>query len=130
MELFKFKDGILYFTARDQYSLESLIGAFREAFADRRFIPKKTPLYVDINQSENGLESDEISRLVKFIAKHGVSRVAVVVSDALNFGFARICYRFYYTEGIKAKVFTEPIIAKGFCSGIIDEPEPVLQYAS
>jgi len=130
MELFNFKDGILYFKARDQYNFESLIAAFRKAFADRRFIPNKTPLYVDINQSETGLVYDEISRLVKYIAKHRVSRVAVLVSDALSFGFARICYRFYYTEGIKAKVFTEPIKAQGFCSGVIDEPEPVRRYVS
>ena len=114
MELFHFKDGILYFTAQDQYNLESLIGAFRKAFDDRRFIPNKTPLYVDINQAETGLVNDEIRRLVKYIAKHRVSRVAVMVSDASNFGFARICYRFSYTEGIEAIVFTEPIKAKGF----------------
>jgi hypothetical protein len=130
MALFHFKDGILYFTAQDQYNLESLIGAFRKAFDDRRFIPNKTPLIVDINQSETGLVNDQISRLVKYIAKHRVSRVAVMVSDASNFGFARICYRFYYTEGIETKVFTEPIKAKGFCIGIIDEPEQVLRYAS
>jgi hypothetical protein len=130
MELFHFKDGILYFTAQDQYNLESLIGAFRKAFDDRRFIPNKTPLFVDINQSETRLLNDQISRLVKYIAKHRVSRVAVMVSDAANFGFARICYRFYYTEGVETKVFTEPIKAKGFCIGIIDEPEPALRYAS
>ncbi len=130
MELFHFKDGILYFTAQDQYNFESLMGAFRKAFGDCRFIPNKTPLIVDINQSETGLVNDQISRLVKYIAKHRVSRVAVMVSDASNFGFARICYRFYYTEGIETKVFTEPIKAKGFCIGIIDEPEQVLRYAS
>ena len=130
MKLYNFKDGILYFTAHDQYSLESFIGEFRKAFADPRFIPNKTPLYVDINQSENGLVFDEIRRLVKYIAKHRVSRAAIMVSDASNFGFARICYRFYYTEGIEAKVFTEPIKARGFCIGIIEESEPVLRHAS
>ncbi len=130
MEFFNFKDGILYFKAQDHYNLESLKGAFRRAFADHRFVPNKTPLYVDINQSETALVNDEIRRLVQYIAKHRVSRVAVKVSNASNFAFARICYRFYYIEGIEAKVFTESIKAKGFCIGIIDEPEPVLRYAS
>ena len=130
MKLHNFKDGILYFTAQDHYSLAILIGAFRKAFADPRFIPNKTPLYVNINQSETGLVLDEIRRLVKYVAKHRVSRAAIMASDASSFGFARICYRFYYTEGIEAKVFTEPIKARGFCMGIIEESEPVLRYAS
>jgi hypothetical protein len=130
MESIKFKDGILYFKAQDHYNLEGLIGVFGKAFADRNFIPSKTPLYMDIPQLETELDFDEILRLVKYIAKHRVSRVAVMVSDFSNFSFARICYRFYYTEGIKAKVFTEPFKAKAFCSGVNDEPEQVLRFAS
>jgi hypothetical protein len=130
MDFFNFKGGILYYKARDHYNLESLKGAFSKAFADHRFVPNKTPLYLDICQSESGLVNDEIRRLVHYIAKHRVSRIAVMVSNASNFAFARICYRFCYTAGIEAKVFTEPIKAKGFCIGIIDEPETVLRYAS
>jgi hypothetical protein len=130
MELFEFKDGILYFTTKDQHSLDSLISAFRKAFADRKFIPNKTPLYLDISQSETELNANDIRRLVKYIAKHGVSRVAVIVSDVVHFGIARLCYRFYYTEGIKAKVFTETIKAKAFCSGIEDEPIQFLRHAN
>ena len=129
MSFFEFKEGILYFKAQNQHHLAHLTEAFHKAFADRRFIPNKTPLYLDVNPSLTGLESEEIRQLVKYMAKHRVSRVAVMVSDTFHFGLARLCYRFFYTEGIQAKVFTESVKAKAYCAGVAEEPVELLRCA-